>query len=312
MECITGTEIRDFRIRGNYVNQHSLLSRRDPHSSKEENPVLSGPGYSPPVVEFELDGGSTSSIVVSEIDIPFLCDDDIEKAKGYLSLILNARRGDPKAVKDLALAAEHSFRGLEEPQPTESSFVVPSTSDQPHSEQEISQKGFILLKLSQLGYPVPDFVVLTSCAYADRVQRLEEHVSEAIKQLEILTMQGLGDCKSPLVFAIRCATAHYIPGVMDTYLNVGVTESTLPCLEKMYGSVAAHKMFLNNLRNLCRSLHRDEYAAIVGAVKSDLAPEEIVGLMEQLSEIIRKTDRRLLEDPLLSGHLLRTTGLQAL
>jgi hypothetical protein len=298
MEPVTGTEIRDFRMRGNYINQHSLLSRRDLNSSKKENLVPSGPGYSPPVVEFELHGGPTSSIVVSEIDIPFLCDDDLEKAKGYLSLILNARREDPKAVKDFALAAqEHSFAGLGQAQPAESNFVVPSTSCQTHSEQDISQKGFILLKLSQLGYPVPDFVVLTSCAYADRAQRLEEHVSEAIKQLEILTMQGLGDCNSPLVFAIRCATAHYIPGVMDTYLNVGVTESTLPCLEKMYGSVGAHKMFLNNLRNLCRSLHRDEYATIVGAVRSDLAPEEVVGLTEQLSEIIRKTDRRLIEDP---------------
>ena len=45
----------------------------------------------------------------------------------------------------------------------------------------------------------------------------------------------LGDAKSPLVFAIRCATGHYIPGVMDTYLNVGVTEKTLPGLGKMYG-----------------------------------------------------------------------------
>ena len=91
-------------------------------------------------------------------------------------------------------------------------------------------------------------------------------------------MQGLGNGRNPLVFAIRCATTHYIPGVMDTYLNVGVTESTLPCLEKMYGSVAARKMFLNNLRNLCRSLDRDEHAAIVGAVKSDLAPDEVDGL----------------------------------
>jgi len=56
-------------------------------------------------------------------------------------------------------------------------------------------------------------------------------------------------------------------------------------------------MFLNNLRNLSRALHRDEYAAIVGAVKSDLVPEEVVSLIERLSEIIRKTDRRLIEDP---------------
>ena len=73
MEPVTGTEIRDFRIRGNYINQHSLLSRRDPHSSNKENAGPSGPGYSPPVVEVEFHGGSTSSIVVSETDIPFLC-----------------------------------------------------------------------------------------------------------------------------------------------------------------------------------------------------------------------------------------------
>lgn len=197
-------------------------------------------------MEFELHGGPTSSVVVSEIDIPFLWDDDTEKAKGYLSLILAARRGDPKAAKDLALAAqEHRFGGLELAQPLDSTFVVPSTSCQTHSGQDISQKGFILLKLSQLNYPVPDFVVLTPHAYTDRTQRLEEHVSEAVKQLEMLTMQGMGDSRNPLVFAIRCATTHYIPGVMDTYLNVGVTESTLPCLEKVYGSVGAHKMFLN-------------------------------------------------------------------
>ena len=278
MEHLTGSEIRDFRIRGNYINQRSLLSRIELHPSKEQRTFPIGPGYSPPVVEFELYGGSTSSIVVSEIDIPSMCDDDIEKAKAYLALILNAHRGDTDAAKCLSSAAqEHLLGVLGQFQPSESDFVVPSTSCQTHSEQDISQKGFILLKLSQSGYPVPDFVVLSSRAYTDRTQRLEEHISDAVKQLEILTMQGLGDCRSPLVLAIRCATAHYIPGVMDTYLNVGVTEGTLPSLEKMYGSVGAHKMFLNNLRNLCRSLHRDEYAAIVGAVKPDLPPEEIRG-----------------------------------
>ena len=130
---------------------------------------------------------------------------------------------------------------------------------------------------------------------------MEEHVADALKQLEILTMQNLGDCKRPLVFAIRCATAHYIPGVMDTYLNVGVTESTLPSLERMYGSVAARKMFLNNLRNLCQALHHDEHVAILKTVKSDLRPDEVERLVDQLSEIIRKTDRRLIEDAFLQA-----------
>ena len=295
MEALTGTEIRDLRIRGNYFNPRSLLARLDLHSSRKENLVANCPGYSPPVVEFELADGTSSSIVVSESDIPLLCDDDVAKAQRYLALILNARRGDSQAASELSSALqEHPWRAGERVQPSESSFVVPCTSCQTHSEQYISQKGFILLKLSQLGYPVPDFVVLTSHAYTDRAQHFEEHLADAIKQLEILTMQTLGDSRSPLVFAVRCATAHYIPGVMDTYLNVGVTESTLPCLEKMYGSVGARKMFLNNLRNLCHALDRGDGAS---AVRSDLPPDEVMRLIDRLSEIVRKTDRRLVEDP---------------
>ena len=100
METVTGTEIRDFRIRGNHFNWRSLLSRRERHSSKKENVVPNHPGYSPPVVDFDLRGGATGSIVVGESDIPLLCDDDLESAKRCLSLILEARQGDPRAAKD--------------------------------------------------------------------------------------------------------------------------------------------------------------------------------------------------------------------
>ena len=298
METVNRAAICDFRVRGNYFNQRSLLSRRNLHFSKRNSIVSDTPGYSPPVVEFELLDGSTGSIVVSEADIPLLCGDDFEQGERHLSLILNARQGDAKAVEDLSSAAlGDSFGGTGRLQPSENEFVVPCTSSQPHSERDISQKGSILLKLSQLGYPVPDFVVLTADAYISRAQHFEEYLSDAIQQLEILTMQGLGNCRNPLVFAIRCATTHYIPGVMDTYLNVGVTESTLPCLEKMYGSIAARKMFLNNLRNLCRFLHRDEHAAIVNAVKSDLSPDRVMYLTERLSDVLRTTGKTLIEDP---------------
>jgi len=298
MQTVTATEIRDFKIRGNYFNWRSLLSRRQMHSSKKEQVISKHPGYSPPVVDFELLDGATSQVVVSESDIPLLCHTDADKAKRYLSLILDARQGDPAAAKELSAAAqEYPFQASERVQPSESAFVVPCTSAQPHSEQTISQKAFILLKLCQLGYPVPDFVVLTAQAYADRAQHLEQHLADAIQQLEAVTMQNLGDSSIPLVFAIRCATARYIPGVMDTYLNVGVTESTLPCLEKMYGRLAARKMFLNNLRNLCHLLHRDAHASLVGAVNSAPSAGQVDTLVEQLSGVVRRTNRSLVEDP---------------
>lgn len=297
MECFDGADIRDFRIRGNYFNQRSIAYRRAMHATKKEA-VSESPGYSPPSIEFALRDGSTSSIAISEADLPILCSDDFEKARSYLSLILNAREGRPGAVRQLSSAEqEFSLRGSEPVLPSESEFVVPSTSCNPHSEQDISQKAFVLLRLSQQGYPVPDFTVLTTRAYMDRAERLEEHVAEAIKQLEALTMQSLGKSPAPLVFAIRCATAYYIPGLLDTYLNVGVTESVLPCLERMYGKAAAQKMFLNNLRNLCQCLGREEHAAILSEVRSDLAVDQVMRLTDRLCDILRKSDHRLVEDP---------------
>jgi hypothetical protein len=298
MEAGKPGDIRDFRVRGNYFNQHRILSGGGRRERPQETGVRNHPGYSPPVVEFELAGNTRGSIVVRESDIPALCNGDLEKAKGYLSLLLAGRRGDRTATTNPLLAAQPSSRAGAEAQPlAESRFVVPSTSCETHSEQDISQKGFILLKLARLGYPVPDFVVLTAHAYTDRTRHLEEHVAEAIEQLERVTLQKLGGATDPLVFAIRCATPFYIPGLMDTYLNVGVSESTLPALEAMYGAVVAQKIFLNNLRNLCNSLESEEGAAIVSAVRSDLPPAEISQLIEQLSEVVRKTDRRLMEDP---------------
>ena len=297
MELLTGAAIRDFRIRGNYFNQRSLASRKALPSRKSDNFFPGLAGCSPPVVEVELEDGTTSTIEVSDADVPRLCSDDVAQAKRHLSLIVNARGGDPDAVRALSSAQqEYPWRDLEAAQPRETRFVVPSTSRETHSEQDISQKGFVLLKLSQLHYPVPDFTVLTSHAYADRAQRLEEHVAEAIKQLEILTLHRLGDSKAPLVFAVRCATAYYIPGLLDTYLNVGVTERTLPGLEKMYGPAGARKMFLNNLRNLCQCLNG--HAAVVNGVRSDHTAAEVRQLTEQLCEIIAESDRSLLEDPL--------------
>jgi phosphohistidine swiveling domain-containing protein len=297
MELLTGTEIRDFSIRGNYVNQRSLISRRALHSERKDD-VPHYPGYSPPIVEFEFNDGAKDSIVISDADLPSLCSGNFEKVKKHISLILNARRGDPQAIKNLCCAQqEEPLRGSGPVRPSETSFVVPCTSRESHSEQDISQKGFILLKLSQLGYPVPDFTVLTTQAYADRTRSVEDHLADAIKQLETLTMQNFGDSNAPLVLAIRCATAYYIPGLMNTFLNVGVTETTLPCLEKMYGAVAARKMFLNTLKNICQSLRPDEHAAIVSSIRSDLPPDEVVWLSDRLCGIIRKVDRKLIEDP---------------
>src|SRR5579864_5914334 len=158
MELATRTDVRDFKIRGNYFNLRGLLSRSHLHSANEPRTAPNCPGYSPPVVDFELLGAATGSIAVSESDIPMLTDHDLERAKRNLSLILQARQGDSEAAEELSSTAQNYLpERMGQLQPAETSFVVPCTSCEPHAEQAISQKASILLKLCQLGYPVPEF-----------------------------------------------------------------------------------------------------------------------------------------------------------
>ena len=139
MEVATKIEIRDFRIRGNYSNPRTLLFRRQLHSSKGQGAVPKCPGYSPPVVEVELLDGTTCSTAVSECDVPLLSDDDFDKAKRNLSLILEARQGQPAAIKELSAAAQkYMHEGTEQPQPSEIRFVVPCTSSKSFTEHAIS------------------------------------------------------------------------------------------------------------------------------------------------------------------------------
>lgn len=294
MIAAAATEIRDFRISGGFINRRSLSQRSLYSPAKPEAPPC--PGYSPPVVEYELPDGTTQSVTIRGTDA-LLLSGDSANPEPYLALILEARAGDRVALETLSSLGQTYLAGRTQRQPVESRFVVPCTSLEAHSEQAISHKAATLLTLYQRGYSVPDFVVLTAEAYIDRAERLEEHLAEALQQLEIVTMQSLGDSGIPLVFAVRCATGHYIPGVMDTYLNVGVTEATLPGLERMYGRLAAHKMFLNNLKNLCRFLDAEKNAALLRLVTPDLAAVEVDCIVGQLCDILAKTHRELIEDP---------------
>ncbi len=83
----------------------------------------------------------------------------------------------------------------------------------------------MLLDLTRNCYPVPDFVILTAKSF-NNPEGLPELLEKAIKNLEIMTNCRLGDVRNPLVFAIRCAMPQYIPGLMPTLLNIGVTRES--------------------------------------------------------------------------------------
>jgi phosphoenolpyruvate synthase/pyruvate phosphate dikinase len=288
----------EFRLRAYYPNFYSIRQ------------ILSHPfdkgfgegsaGFLSPELEFKNPGDQDfQSLTLSKIDVAVLCQPDRAQALDYLGLLINALHNNAAGTEKKKIAKQYlellkfKFGSVNL---TENISVVPAATANPHDEILLSQKGKVLLDLYQEGYPVPDFCVLTSHSYQSNPREREESLQAAIVNLEKMTGEKLGDPDHALVFAMRSATPYYIPGLMPTYLNVGVTKLSFRSLERQYGRSVANKIYLNNLQSICQILGPGQEFYRKG--KDNCAPviEEIEERIDYLFRKLATVDEQILYD----------------
>jgi len=93
-----------------------------------------------------------------------------------------------------------------------------------------------------LRLPVPPGFTITTevCNYYYQNKRtypseLKAEIQDAIFKMEQLTGKKFGDAKNPLVVSIRSGARKSMPGMMETILNVGLTEKTIKGLIEQSG-----------------------------------------------------------------------------
>ena len=103
-------------------------------------------------------------------------------------------------------------------------------------------KGANLCEMTQIGLDVPPgFTVTTEAclAYLEH-SRLPAGAMDEIKghmrAVEQKTGKGFGDPENPLLVSVRSGSAMSMPGMMDTILNLGLGEKTLPGLISQTGN----------------------------------------------------------------------------
>ncbi|MFN2331842.1 MAG: PEP/pyruvate-binding domain-containing protein [Halomonas sp.] len=98
----------------------------------------------------------------------------------------------------------------------------------------LGAKAWNLTKMATLGLPVPPAFVLATgwCRQPDAVHT---HWPEALQRLEQLTGLSLGDSRHPLLLSVRSGAAVSMPGMMESLLNIGLTEATLPGMMRLTG-----------------------------------------------------------------------------
>jgi pyruvate,orthophosphate dikinase len=104
-------------------------------------------------------------------------------------------------------------------------------------------KGANLGEMTRIGVPVPPGFTMTTeaCnAYLDAGEKLPEglwdQTLEALQAIEAQTGKKFGDPSNPLLVSVRSGAKFSMPGMMDTVLNVGLNEDTVPGMVELTGN----------------------------------------------------------------------------
>jgi pyruvate,orthophosphate dikinase len=103
-------------------------------------------------------------------------------------------------------------------------------------------KGANLAEMTNLGLPVPPgFVITTEACQAylatgDEPDELSAEVSQHLETLEAAMGKTLGQADDPLLVSVRSGAKFSMPGMMDTVLNIGLSDESVDGLAKQAGS----------------------------------------------------------------------------
>jgi len=104
-------------------------------------------------------------------------------------------------------------------------------------------KGANLAEMAKLGVPVPPGFTITTevCTHYYQNKKtypkgLREEVAKAMARIEKIMGKKFGDSENPLLMSVRSGARKSMPGMMETVLNIGLTEKTIPGLVKKSGN----------------------------------------------------------------------------
>jgi pyruvate,orthophosphate dikinase len=103
-------------------------------------------------------------------------------------------------------------------------------------------KGANLAEMTNLGLPVPPGFIITTeaCRYyleqGTTPEGLDEEIAAHLDKLETAIGRKLGDPADPLLVSVRSGAKFSMPGMMDTVLNIGLSDESVQGLAKQAGN----------------------------------------------------------------------------
>jgi pyruvate,orthophosphate dikinase len=174
-------------------------------------------------------------------------------------------------------------------------------------KNELGGKGANLAEMTNLGIPVPPgFTISTDvcAAYYQNKEKypagIKEEVEAGLKKLEAVMKKKLGDPNDPLLVSVRSGAAVSMPGMMDTILNLGISDKAVKGLAAKTGNPRfawdAYRRFIQMYGDVVMGVEHDHFEEALHALKksknveldTDLTAADLEKLVEEYKKIVKK------------------------
>jgi pyruvate,orthophosphate dikinase len=163
-------------------------------------------------------------------------------------------------------------------------------------------KGVGLAEMTQLGIPVPAGFTITTEACRAYMREgglpvgLEEEVDEHLARLEERTGKRFGDPHDPLLVSVRSGAAISMPGMMDTVLNLGLSDAAVAGLAESTGNERfaydSYRRLIQMFGKVVEGIDGDMFERALRDLKDARGAKEDVDLAAaDLTELVRSFQR---------------------
>jgi len=140
-------------------------------------------------------------------------------------------------------------------------------------------KGANLAEMTSIGLPVPPGFTITTEACAEYVSHgkklpaeLLDEARTNIAQLEKELGKGFGSSEDPLLVSVRSGAAASMPGMMDTILNLGLTDKTAEALALATGNprfaLDAYRRLINMFGDVAMGVDHEHFERTFTRIKA--------------------------------------------
>ncbi len=186
-----------------------------------------------------------------------------------------------------------------------------------HQKQLLGGKGAGLAEMTEIGLPVPAGFTITvdACEYfhdhdEEWPRGMEKEVRQQVAKLEKVCGKKLGDAKDPLLVSVRSGAARSMPGMMETILNLGLSDRSVRGLAEATGNARfawdAYRRFLQMYSTVVVGLSKDTLEGKLHDLKhrlgvtndTEIPAEELQTLCEDFKVFYREqTGQDFPQDP---------------